>query len=121
MPRWIDSPLRAAPDGRTATTTDFVAHVRTLIEQVLFTQPGERPMRPSFGSGFGQITFEPAGAELVATTQFIVTANLNQWLAELIAVESVTVVQEDTAVRVTVQYVVLRTRERHTDTFEQGA
>ena len=34
-------------------------HLRDLIEQVLFTAPGERVMRPDFGSGLLALVFEP--------------------------------------------------------------
>ena len=57
--------------GRTAEADD-PAYIRELIEQVLFTAPGERVMRPDFGSGLMQLLFAPNSAELAATTQFLV-------------------------------------------------
>lgn len=120
MPTWISQPLRADNTGRTATTAAFDVHVRELIAQVLFTRPGERLMRPTFGSGLMQAVFEPAGAEMIATAQFLVQASLQQWLGDVITVESVTVEQEDSTVRVTVQYILRRTRERQTDTYERS-
>ena len=44
-------------------------HVRQLIEQVLLTAPGERVMRPDFGSGLQSLVFEPNGSVLAAATQ----------------------------------------------------
>ena len=39
-------------DGRGHTAeADEAAYIRGLIEQVLFTAPGERVMRPDFGCG----------------------------------------------------------------------
>ena len=35
------------------------AHVRSRIEQVLLTAPGERVFRPDFGIGIKQLVFEP--------------------------------------------------------------
>ena len=49
-------PFQLAPDGRTASV-DYEEHVRDLIEQVLFTSPGERVNRPTFGSGLMQAVF----------------------------------------------------------------
>ena len=46
----IDFPLHFDDRRRTAAT-DLDEHVRDLIEQVLFTNPGERVNRPTFGSG----------------------------------------------------------------------
>ena len=83
---------RARPDGATTGADD---HLRDLIEQVLFTAPGERVMRPDFGSGLLGLVFEPGGPELVATTQHLVQGALQQELGHLIAVESVEVAQDD--------------------------
>ena len=44
--------------GHTATA-DEDAWIRGLIEQVLFTAPGERVMRPDFGCGLAQLVFAP--------------------------------------------------------------
>ena len=46
----IDYPYHIARNGRTAQT-DTNDHIRDMIEQVLFTQPGERVNRPTFGCG----------------------------------------------------------------------
>ena len=46
----LDYPYHFDGRGRTATT-DRADHIRDLIEQVLFTSPGERVMRPDFGAG----------------------------------------------------------------------
>jgi phage baseplate assembly protein W len=38
--------------------------VRQLVEQVLFTSPGERVFRPDFGAGARALVFEPNGTAL---------------------------------------------------------
>ena len=106
--------------GRTAEATDPV-WVRGLIEQILFTSPGERVMRPDFGSGVMQLVFAPNSTELAATTQVLVQGALQHWLGTIITVEDVAVVAEDSMLRVTVTYVIRRTRSRQTHTFERGA
>ncbi len=105
--------------GRTATT-GADDHLRDLIEQVLFTAPGERVMRPDFGSGLLGLVFEPGGPELVATTQHLVQGALQQELGHLIAVDSVEVSQDDGALTVSVSYVALRTQERTAATFSRS-
>jgi phage baseplate assembly protein W len=97
-------------NGRTAASDDN-AHIREMIEQVLFTSPGERVNRPDFGSGLLQLVFQPLSSELVTTTQYLVQGALNQWLGEIIEVNDVEVVREDSLLQVTVAYTVLRTRE----------
>lgn len=112
----IAFPYSFDPTGRTATV-DADTHLRDLIAQVLFTAPGERVMRPDFGSGLLALTFEPNSAELAATTQFLVQGSLQQWLGHLIAVESVEVSGVEGELRIDVRYVVLRTQQRKADQF----
>jgi phage baseplate assembly protein W len=101
--------------GRTATV-DEDAHVRDLIEQVLFTAPGERVNRPTFGSGLLGLVFEPNGEALAAATEHTVQGALQLWLGEVILVESVDVAAVESTLEVTVSYIVRRTEERRTVT-----
>ncbi len=112
----VGFPYRVDPTGRTANVDDET-HLRDMIAQVLFTAPGERVMRPDFGSGLLALTFEPNSMELAATTQFLVQGSLQQWLGHLIAVEAVEVSGVDGALYVSVQYVILRTQQRKVDQF----
>jgi len=116
----VDFPYHVDGRGRTATARAD-DHLRDLIEQVLFTAPGERVMRPDFGSGLLGLVFEPGGPELVATTQHLVQGGLQQELGGLIAVESVEVSQDDGTVTVSVTYVSLQTQERTAATFARSA
>jgi phage baseplate assembly protein W len=84
-------------------------YIRGLIEQVLFTSPGERVMRPDFGSGVMQLVFAPNSSELAATTQFLVQAALQQYLGNLIALEGVEIESHDSTLRVIVRYSIRRT------------
>ena len=115
----IDYPFHPDNRGRTAQTTDE-EHIRDLIEQVLFTAPGERVNRPDFGSGLMQLVFGPNSDELATATQFMVQGSLQQWLADLIQVEAVQVESEDATLTVTVQYVVRRNQERRVTEFTRG-
>jgi phage baseplate assembly protein W len=114
----VDYPYKIGGRGRTATTSDD-AHVRDLIEQVLFTSPGERVNRPDFGCGLLQLVFAPNSPDLAAATQFLVQGALQQWLADVIAVEAVGVSAVDASLRVTVQYIVRRSGERVTAEFSR--
>ena len=115
----VDFPYRFDARGRTAGA-DEADHIRDLIEQVLFTHPGERVMRPDFGSGLLQLVFAPNSEMLAATTQVLVQSSLQRWLGEWILVESVQVEAVDSTLRVTVQYVIRRTGTRVVGTFSQG-
>ena len=115
----IDFPFHVDVRGQTAETAGD-EHARDLIEQVLFTAPGERVMRPDFGSGLLGLVFEPGGPELVATTQHVVQGSLQQELGHLIAVDAVEVTQDEGALTVQVRYVPLATREPATATFTRS-
>jgi|SRR5688572_24423873 uncharacterized protein len=112
----LDFPYRFDAHGRTATTSRE-DHVRDLIEQVLMTAPGERVMRPEFGSGLLGLVFEPNSTVLAATTQMLVQAALQQHLGHLLLVQAVEVSPADAALRVEVRYVLLRDRTTHSVTF----
>jgi len=102
----LDHPYHFDGRGRTATTTE-ADHIRDLIEQVLFTAPGERVMRPDFGAGLLALVFEPNSSTLASTTQFLVQSGLQRHLSDLIAVNAVTVENVDAALQVSVAYTVL--------------
>jgi uncharacterized protein len=113
---FLDFPYHFDGHGRTATT-DRDDHIRDLIEQVLFTAPGERVMRPDFGSGLLALVFEPNSTTLAATTQVLVQGALQQHLGHLIAVQAVEVSNDDAALRVDVRYTVLLDRTTHSASF----
>jgi len=115
----IDFPLHFDERGRTAET-DYDSHIRDLIEQVLFTAPGERVNRPDFGSGLQQLVFAPNSDELAAATQFLVQGALQQWLGDLIQVEAVQVESEGSTLRVLVRYTVRRTQQQQVAQFVRG-
>lgn len=115
----IDFPFHFDGRGRTATTGDN-DHICDLIEQFLFTAPGERVNRPDFGSGLLQMVFEPNSPELAAALQLTVQAGLQQWLGDLIEVQALQVASEDSTLRVLIRYTVRRTGEVLTGTFERS-
>ncbi len=106
-------PFRVDPRGRSALA-DADAHARELIEQVLFTAPGERVLRPEFGSGVHQLLFAPAGDAVAAATEASVRAALQRWLADVVQVADVSVSHDEARVTVQVAYRVLATGRRGT-------
>lgn len=107
-------------DGLGCTATaDEDRHARDLLEQVLFTSPGERVNQPDFGCGLMGLLFEPAGESLITMTQVAVQGALQRWLADVLQVQAVCIEPEDQVVRVTVEYVVLRTQQRKTAQFSR--
>jgi phage baseplate assembly protein W len=104
-------------DGRGWTLDPLDDYVRQLVEQVLFTSPGERVNLPDFGSGLLQLPFAPNSVEIAAATQFTVQGALQKWLSQYIKVQSVTAVPDEGLLTVTVTYAPLSTNVTQVQTF----
>ncbi|WP_344137913.1 GPW/gp25 family protein [Saccharopolyspora halophila] len=113
----IAFPYRIDQRGRTAQA-GHDEHVRDLIEQLLFTNPGERVMRPDFGCGLLDAVFAPNRPELATTLELSVHASIERWLGDLVGVESLEIVSDDEVVRVRLRYLVRATGSHRDDVFE---
>ena len=91
-----------------------------MIEQLLFTNPGERVNRPDFGSGLLQMVFAPNSPELAAALQLTMQAALQRYLGDLIDTKAVEVTAQDSTLNIVVNYVVRRTQESRTETFQRS-
>ena len=107
----INFPFKVDGRGRTATS-DTDAHVRQMIEQLLFTAPGERVNRPDFGTGVMQLVFAPNSPELATATEYMIQSALQRFLGEVIQPEAIRVESDEAALTITVRYLVRRTQER---------
>ena len=114
----IAYPFRINGRGRTADAGRD-EHIRQMIEQVLFTSPGERVNRPTFGTGLQQLVFAPNSEEIATATEFVVQAALQEWLGEVIQVEAVKVESREATLEITVQYLVRRTQQRQVAQFSR--
>lgn len=118
MSRQIAFPLAVDRRGRTAEAS-YADHVRDLVEQVLFTVPGERVELPDFGCLLADLVFEPGGPEVALAVQSSASGALARWLGDVIAVEELTATSTDATLEVTVRYRLLPTGEDRTETFSQ--
>jgi phage baseplate assembly protein W len=107
-------------DGRGRTLDPLGSYVIQLVEQVLFTSPGERVNMPDFGSGLLQLPFAPISMEMAAATQFAVQGALQKWLSAYIKVQSVTVSAQEAVLTVTVQYSLLNSDVTQVQTYVYG-
>lgn len=115
----IGYPFHFDNRGHTASTSTQ-DHIRDMIEQILFTSPGERVNRPDFGCGIQQLVFMPNSDALAAATQLMVQGSLQQWMGDLIEVEGVNVQNNEATLVVLVQYTVRLTQQRRVDQFIRG-
>jgi hypothetical protein len=81
-------------------------HVREQIEQVLFTNPGERWFRPEFGVGVNALIFEPNSQALWEISKKRLAASLNEALAGEVAPASlvIDVVGQEEKLLITIAY-----------------
>ncbi|MBD2773368.1 GPW/gp25 family protein [Iningainema tapete] len=114
----IDFPFHFNSRGSTATTDDN-NHIRDLIEQLLFTNPGDRVNRPDFGSGLLSMVFAASSPEIATALEFSLQAALQRWLGDLIEVRALSVTLEDSTLRINIQYAIRRTGEQRTETIER--
>jgi hypothetical protein len=115
----LNFPLGFDGSGRTSQAA-LPDYVRQLIEQVLFTSPGERVNLPDFGSGLLQLSFAPNSMELAAATQFSVQSALQKWLGGYVKVQSVSASALDATLQVTVAYSLVNTDVTQVQTFVFG-
>jgi phage baseplate assembly protein W len=112
--RFLDYPYAASGAGTPNTTTPD-DHLRDLILQVLFTNPGERVNLPEFGAGVQRLVFAPNSDTLRTSTQFLISTNLRRWLGDRINVEQVNVTSEpgfEEQVTIEIIYTLKATQER---------
>jgi phage baseplate assembly protein W len=112
--RFLKYPYTVSGSGIPATTTGE-DHLRDLILQVLFTNPGERVNMPEFGVGVERLVFEPSNDMLLATAQFLISTNLQRWLGDRINVQQVTVTSvpgDENTVTIEIDYVKKATQQQ---------
>jgi phage baseplate assembly protein W len=112
----IAFPYHLDAGGATASApTD--AHILELLEQLLFTQPGERVNRPDFGCGLLGLLFGPNTPAVAAAASVTITGAIQRWLGDLITLTALDVTAEDSALLVTIGYATLATGAVATATF----
>jgi phage baseplate assembly protein W len=116
----IDYPFDFDALGRSAATGD-ADHARDMIEQLLLTRAGERVNRPDFGSGLFHLVFEPNSPELAQALEFTTRAGLQRWLGDVIEVRALRFTADDSRLQVQLDYLIRRTGEVHSETFETEA
>jgi phage baseplate assembly protein W len=114
----LDVPFHIDERGRTALTTAAL-HVRDMLELMLFTHPGERVNRPTFGGGVRQLLFNCNSPELAAALKFSLQSNLQLWLSDVIELRDLTIASENSTLRIEVSFACRRTRQAQTAQFER--
>jgi uncharacterized protein len=104
MTEYLDFPVDFEGSGR-AARTDPDDHVRDMIYQLLFTNPGERVNLPDFGCGVLQMVFRPNSDVLAAASQLLIQGSLQQWLGDVVSVRQLEVTAVDEKLQILLVYV----------------
>ncbi len=112
----IGFPFQISGSGTTRTVSRS-GWLRGLIEQVLFTEPGERVNRPDFGTPLNRMIFAPITDETSTGIQAIVQGNLQRYLGEEIEIRDVTVTSQDSALMVTITFADRLTGDQYREKF----
>lgn len=113
-PRFLDYPYSLGSTG-VPHLTGTEDHIRDLILQVLFTNPGERVNLPEFGVGLQQVVFAPNSDALRTTAQFLISTGLQRWLGDRLTINQVVVSSEsgeEETVNIEIIYTLDATQQR---------
>lgn len=109
MSQFIDFPYHLDDRGHTAATSSRDEHIRQMLEQLLYTRPGERVNRPDFGCGLGDLVFEPNRGRLAAALEVMVVTSVGQWLGDVIQLQTVDIEAQEEKLLVNITYLVRAT------------
>jgi len=89
------------------------AHVRQMLELLIFTIPTERVMRPDLGSPVRQMVHGPGGGPRAIALEAALQAAITQWLGHVLTLVdlAVTAASDEAVVDVSVTYEVVATKQ----------
>ncbi len=98
--------------GTLQEETDYSRHVRQLMLQVLFTNPGERINRPDFGCGLRRMVFAPNSIASANLLKVLINKSLTKYLGTLITLQSVDVQANNNVLNVNIAYILKARQEK---------
>ena len=116
----VDFPFRITDRGVARGASDEAAMARAQLRQLLFTAPGERVDRPSFGCGLHLLVFSGPDAARAATTEYLVRTAVNRYLSRLVVLDAVRVTVDDATLLVDVLYTLRSSGTELADTFSHA-
>ncbi|WP_425097919.1 GPW/gp25 family protein [Tropicibacter sp. S64] len=99
VPMGVDSSL-----GALRTVTDAEVQIKALLMQLLMTDPGERVMRPEFGTGIRGMVFEPLRQASAALVKAAIWGAVQAHLGDVVRLRQVKVEVADSALLIDVTY-----------------
>jgi phage baseplate assembly protein W len=98
-------------DRGVAASSGRAEVVHHQLEQLLLTMPGERVDRPTFGCGIQALVFAGAAPEVAAATEYLVGTAIRRYLSDVLTLDAVRVLADDSTLYVDVLYTLRETGE----------
>jgi len=98
---------------------DENTHIRDMLEQILFTTPGERVNRPDFGCGVSAMVFGSTAIEFITIKKTQIHSQIQQLLGHLIQVNDVIITTEDNRVNILIHYTVFKNQDQYSVEFSR--
>jgi len=94
----------ALGSDRGIETFEYERSVRAMIEQILFTVPGERVNRPTFGVGVQNAVFDPNGPFLASRIRTALEENAYKHLGRNVAILKIEVTNDEATLSVKLHF-----------------
>ena len=91
-------------NGGIGISSNSNENIRNMIVSILLTSPGERVNMPNFGCGLKELIFSTNGPVQQSVVDFIVTTALEEWIGDLIEVNTVDVTTIDEKIIIHIEY-----------------
>ena len=120
MSQSLAFPFRIGDLGSPASAPRVLA-IRQQLEQLLFTLPGERVNRPTFGCGVQRLVFGGCSPEAAAAAEYIVRLNVQEFMQDTVTVDAVRVTADTKAATlyIDILYTLSETGEERAETFRR--
>jgi phage baseplate assembly protein W len=113
-------PFAIGADGRTHTSSLLADQVLQELEQLVLTNPGERPFLPDFGGGATRLLFEAADTNTASVAQATLTQAIRNWLAGRVDLQNVSVSATGSTISIAIVYQVAGRRESVQAVFQRN-
>ncbi|MFW2542780.1 GPW/gp25 family protein [Primorskyibacter sp. 2E107] len=101
VPMGVDRSL-----GALRTVTDAETQIKSLLMQLLMTDPGERVMRPEFGTGIRGMVFEPLRQASSALVKAAIYGAVQAHLGDVVKLQQVKVEVVESTLIVEISYAI---------------
>jgi phage baseplate assembly protein W len=98
---------------------DASKHIRDMMEQILFTVPGERVNRPDFGCGVQRMVFGTTRPEMMSVKQAEIQSELHRYLGHLISLQEVRVTTQESRIEILIRYMLYENQNHYEALFTQ--